>query len=614
MMEHAAAPKSRGHGWAVCLALGLLATTLLIAVRLLAVRAAYGDYMGCSSCLDQAVIVNDLRPLAVLVCLFAAAWLSRRWWWRLPLVLAAVTLLSLYAIDQGVFLIFGFRLKVSDFFRYAGDTGAAWSVVSPLIGTPRGLALLGGWALGSAGWTGAILLAGTGYKVAVGGAALAAAMGGAAPLLTQPDFVMPESYRDFISNNLPSGVDQPFSPAFRQALAAKPAPTSQCSTAAELTTGADEAPRSVILLVVESLSAYHSALFSGIGHSTPELDRLALANSYFPDFHANGFTTDGGLIALLTGRVPLPAAGRYQSAQAYAGYESTLEPEAFPRLRQAGYQTGFFTTGDLSFLDKGAWLTALGIGHVEGSGHPFYAALPRGPFHAAGDQALYDRYLDWYDHERTTHQPLFSTLLTVSTHPPFHVPGTGIADEVQAFQWVDAQIGRFVQALDDRDYFKHGILVVTGDHRTMTVVRPAERQRFGVGAVSRVPAVVIGPAGLPPGAVPGRWQQADFLAGLMDVARLPSCTEPFRGRLLGERHAPAAHVMHVHGVLRDHVLVWDQTSAEPRAVEMNGDHTAWLAGQEPPAAAGAVIDQINRERARLAPVPNDLIELILRSR
>lgn len=599
--------------WLLFLGLGLLGALLLVRLRMVGVRAAFGDYMGCTNCLDHAVLLSDLRPLALLVVLLAAAWLSRRRWWRLPLMLAAVTIVTLYAIDQGIFLIFGFRLKVSDLFRYGGDTSAAWSVVMPVAMTPRGVLLLAGWALGCLGWCGAIVRAGRAIGMAAAGTAAAAVMAGGAQLVVLPGYVMPESYHDFISINLPTGVDRAFSPALREALQKRPKPPTTCAAPAVTATG--QVPRrSVILLVVESLSSYHSALLSGIGHSTPELDRLAQAHSYFPDFHANGFTTDGGLIALLTGRVPLPAAGRYQSSHAYAGYETPLEPHAFAQLAQAGYQTGFFTTGQLSFLNKGDWVKALGIQHVEGAEHPFYAQLPRGAFSAAGDQALYDRYLDWYDHERQTTRPLFSTLLTVSTHPPFHVPGTNIADEAQAILWTDAQVGRFVRALEARGYFENGILVVTGDHRAMTVVRPAEQQRFGRGAITRVPGVVIGPSGLPRGPVAGHWQQADFLAGLLDMAGLRSCTMAFAGRLLGHRYAPAHYILHAQGAMRDHILVWDQTTPDPYQVVMDGDDTRWLDPAPSGPDAAMVIDHISRERANLPRVPNDLLELLLQAR
>ena len=71
----------------------------------------------------------------------------------------------------------------------------------------------------------------------------------------------------------------------------------------------------IVLVIVESLSSYHSALLGGNGW-TPELDRIAGHSRWFTNFHANGFTTDHGLIALFTGKAPLPSVGRYGGTRA----------------------------------------------------------------------------------------------------------------------------------------------------------------------------------------------------------------------------------------------------------------------------------------------------------
>src|SRR5207344_299915 len=103
---------------------------------------------------------------------------------------------------------------------------------------------------------------------------------------------------------------------------------------------------SIVLVVVESLSAYHSRLFSGLNDFTPQLDALAPTGSYVRTFHANGFSTEGGLIALLTGRVPIPTAGRFGSQMAF----TEVEHDFHRWLARRGYFTAFFTTGDLDLV------------------------------------------------------------------------------------------------------------------------------------------------------------------------------------------------------------------------------------------------------------------------
>ena len=598
---------ARARCW-VFAALGLAGWLTLLVLRVAAVRAGPGTYTGCAPCVDAPVLLNDLLPTALLAGLALLASLLRPGVWRSVPVLAAAGVIVLYFIDLGIYLLLGMRLRIADLWRYGGETRSTWSVVAPLLAEPRGMALLAGLLLAVVGWAGLLWTVPRRKPSAIFWGAATAALLTATLLAPAGDSVDAVTFRDVLRANRPDGINQPFSPAFRQALLALPPerPGHACTAA-----GAQGAlPRSDIQLVVESLSANHSQLLGGLQDSTPHLDAWARKASYFPEFVANGFTTDGGLIALLTGRVPLPTIGRYESTHAYAGYEQPVVPDLFARLGAAGYQTQFFTTGDLGFLDKGGWLRQLGFGHVEGAEQPFYARFPRGSFNAAGDQALYARYLDWYDHQRTG--PLnFSTLLTVTTHPPYVVPGTEVRDEAGAFRWADAQIDQFIQALAARRYFDHGVLLVTGDHRAMTTVRPGEVARFGASAPARTPMVVIGPAGLPAGPVQGRSQQIDFLAGLLDLAAQPSCTDAFRGRLLGAHAAPARYVLHALGGQRDHVRTWTRDDERARDVVLDGDHTHWADTPPTEPSARQVLDQVNRERAALSPVPRNFFDQLI---
>ncbi len=579
---------------------------VLLVSRVLAVRSGHGAYIDCMSCLDRTVLLQDLLPTALLVLLAATAMLLPRGVWRLLPVMGAFALVCVYAIDLGVYLVFGFRLRVTDFFRYSGEARSAWSVVLPLLADWRGATWMGGWVLALIGWI--ALIWHMPHRVrAAGVTGLLCVCLAATSLLTSPvEYVHVSAIRDVLRGNRPDGVNRQFSAHKRAALLAQP-PTieGKCRGTHPVP------PRSVILLVVESLSAYHSQMLGGLQDNTPLLDAWARDTSYLPDFHANGFTTDGGLIALLTGRVPLPAVGRYESSKAYSGYEQPIVSDLFQQLHDASYSTQFFTASDLNFLDTGDWVRGLGFMHVEGASHPFYTHYPRGGFSEAGDQALYERYLDWYDSERNGGLH-FSTLLTASTHPPFYVPGTSIGDEVQAFRWADKQIDVFIRGLETRRFFDNGVLLVTGDHRTMTIVRPAETARFGAGALSRVPMVIIGPSGLPLGAVPGRWQQADFLAGLLSVAGLPSCTDAFRGRLMGADSTTARYLLHTQGVQRDRIGVWVQDDPLPYELTMNGDDTGWITQPGEP-AADQVLAHVNRERALLSPLPSNLMDMLIKS-
>ena len=74
--------------------------------------------------------------------------------------------------------------------------------------------------------------------------------------------------------------------------------------------GAQAAQGSVIVLMVESLSAWHSHLLGSAQDWTPKLDAIARSSHFFKNFYANGFTTSTAEIAILSGNTPLIPPGK----------------------------------------------------------------------------------------------------------------------------------------------------------------------------------------------------------------------------------------------------------------------------------------------------------------
>lgn len=391
------------------------------------------------------------------------------------------------------------------------------------------------------------------------------------------------------------GVNQPYSVAFVQGLRATP-------PAADMHCEEGQAHRPDIVLVIwESLSAYHSGLLGGLGQ-TPELDAMAAHGSWFSAFHANGFTTDQGLIALLDGRVPIPAVGRYLSLKAFDGFGDPQQ--AVPGvLRKAGYESAFFTTASLDFLDQRSWLGRMQWDHFEGAESRYYDGMPRGPFNAASDQALYGRLLQWLDAGRWGRAPRFLAALSVDSHPPFLNRETGQLDEASVFGAADAALGQLYRALQARDFFRNGILIVTGDHRSMTLIRPWEWQRWGQAATARVPLVVIGASGLPPGEIGGAFQQTDLLPSLAQMTgegRI--CRHEGQGSFLRPDPQPPDYVLHARGDWRGRVdihypegLAW---------VELDGDDSR-IFGIHPERSA-RIARHIHADRIARGQIAEDL--------
>jgi len=414
----------------------------------------------------------------------------------------------------------------------------------------------------------------------------------------QQQYVHDTEVRNWLMVNWDQGVAQPYSEAFIARMQ-----QSESHEPGVCQAGQGRRPN-IILLVVESLSAYQSALLGGRGW-TPNIDGVARQGAWFTNFHANGFTTDHGLIALLTGRDPLPAVGRYGSSKAYEGFESPQG--SLPTwLHEAGYSTNFFTTGDLRFLDKGTWCKQIGFDHVEGAEQPFYDGMPRLHFNAAPDAALFSRFMAWYGEQQKA-QPFFATLLTVSSHPPFLDPEQKTRSEEAVIRYVDRQIGVFYEHLKQAGFFDNGLLLVVGDHRAMTPVTAGETAAFGERALSRVPFLVLGQGGLGPGpqSVPG--QQVDLLNSVAALVGTTYCRPKDRGVFLGAAVQPPQYIVHVRGDKRSWLSVYLPDG--DAIVHMDGDRTRWEG--RVPSAGAAILDNINRQRILLGVAHQDAVDYVI---
>jgi hypothetical protein len=349
----------------------------------------------------------------------------------------------------------------------------------------------------------------------------------------------------------------------------------------------------IILLMVESLSSYQSRLFCGIRDWTPHLDAIARAHVHCTDFYANGFTTEDGEIALLTGLLPIqaPAGWTNWGGNRFSGFHHP--PQSLPRLLKGrGYRTEYLTSADLAFAETGAWARALGFDYVEGHDHPAYGGWKRYQFNAAPDEALYDRVMDRIE-ANSRRGGLFLFVKTASSHHPFADPESGAVSEAAVFAYVDRQLGRFYEGLRSAGYFRHGILVIVGDHRAMVPLKPGEIRRIDpLRAPAKVPLVVVGSGR---GSLEGAYQQTDVFNSLRNLGAPARCTTSWLGDFLSVPPLAPVFVAHRRGDNRHLVSVFD--GPKDYLVLLDGDDTRFIGGDPvDPAAARQVVGKINRER------------------
>lgn len=444
--------------------------------------------MDCTWCLSPSALPHEVKFLFALFTLHLLANTVPQNLGRLLIRIALLTLLFLSTFDLIVMLGFWRRLTLHDFLEYVSEVDAALSLWKVLAQSPAWSAVLlcGLFALG------VILIrylrSARGRKLSYGSILfLFLAIMGCSTIQT------PQYHEHWIKSSVEAffesqGDQIAYSSDFARQIPLRAIDTLDC-------TEGGQAHLNVILLIVESLSAFHSKIYSDLNDWTPELDKLGASGVRFANFLSNGVTTEQGLIALLMGEPPIRRQGQ-TSRTLFPGFS---QPEkGLPHmLRSLGYKTAFFTTTNLSFLAQDQWLRQLEFDQIEGHDSRHYDGIPRYNFDAPEDRMLYKRALHFVDHQTS---PYFMTLETMSSHLPYLDPSTGTRSAQSVIKYADKAAAEFIRALQHRNFFDKGILLLTGDHRAMVPMGQGERKRFGDSAYVRVPMWAWG-KGLKPGHV-----------------------------------------------------------------------------------------------------------------
>jgi len=235
----------------------------------------------------------------------------------------------------------------------------------------------------------------------------------------------------------------------------------------------------------------------------------------------------------------------------------------------------------------------------EGAEQPFYNGWKRRHFNAAEDKALYQRFLQWLDARPTdSSAPWLAFVLTVSTHPPFVNPENESLDEAGAFSYADKQIGMLYDELTKRDFFRNGVLMISGDHRSMTPLSAQELGRFGDSALARTPFVVATQLPIAKGPVAGKFQQVDIAPSIDEMLGERACRKIDQGTFLSLPPQPAQYIAHARGDRRNQIdIYFDDKQAD---IMLAGDQSKWL-GPKPDnwkqIMDGIALDRIQRGTA-----------------
>ena len=280
--------------------------------------------------------------------------------------------------------------------------------------------------------------------------------------------------------------------------------------------------KNVVVIFLESFAreyfgAYNRDILPGYKGYTEFLDSLIEHAVTFRYSYANGRASIDAMPSALCG-IPMFVesfvAGPYATnhLQGMAGYLSSM-----------GYETAFFHGAPASSLGFQGFCKTTGF-HQCFSQEDFEAD-PRTPGRAAYDNwwGIWDEpFLQYFKIKMDgMRQPFMTTLFTLTSHHPFHVP-----DEYKerfpeeelpihkSIRYTDNALRRFFNEARQEDWFNNTVFVLTGDH---TNASNHAEYKSGINQFS-TSLIIYDPSGdITPGMREGIAQQTDILPTILGI-------------------------------------------------------------------------------------------------
>lgn len=306
--------------------------------------------------------------------------------------------------------------------------------------------------------------------------------------------------------------------------------------------GPPEQTPNILFLILESTRADVTPPYAprDLWADTPALARLAEDSVVVDHLYSTVTHTSKALVGILCGMFPR------LTMPIYEHMEDNLPLQCLPHLLpQAGYRTAFMQTAMGRFENRPGLVRNMGFEQAA-----FQETLMRPGFGTTGylgldEMAMVDPALGWI--EGGGPEPFFLTLLTLSTHHPYQVPGQPVTTAVRehhdryldAIRHQDQVVGALLQGLEKSGHLDDTVIVVLGDHgEAFGEHRRLQHDIVPYEEVVHVPLLIHAPWLLGPGRhVGGLRAQVDLLPTILDLLGVPwEGTLPGSDLLTGEGH------------------------------------------------------------------------------
>jgi phosphoglycerol transferase MdoB-like AlkP superfamily enzyme len=217
----------------------------------------------------------------------------------------------------------------------------------------------------------------------------------------------------------------------------------------------------VVIFILESFTADLTKTLGNEDGITPNFDSLINKGLLFTNIYAAGNRTDKGIIGTLTG---FPTLG----IGSIVKWPDKMQkiPAISQKLVERGYQTSFFYGGESEFDNYKAFIL----------GHNYQKLQDKNNFDPKDMNSKWGAYDGLVFNEQLKYQnqrkePFFSTILSLTNHEPFEVPGAykfGNKNTVQKFKstayYTDSCINSYLIEAKKQSWYKNTLFIFIADH------------------------------------------------------------------------------------------------------------------------------------------------------
>lgn len=222
----------------------------------------------------------------------------------------------------------------------------------------------------------------------------------------------------------------------------------------------NHAQPNIVFILLESWTADLSVHINNKESDIPFFDSIASHGILFTKAYASGFRTDQGLTSIFSGWPSLP-----DRSIIFEPDKAERLPSLFTTLSKQGYATSFVYGGEIDFANMKNYLLAQGVSKLIHRSD--YASTEITTKWGAHDEYIFKKQKELLTKEP---QPFFSTILTLSTHEPFDVPGAKSAASSTnekfkiAARYTDNCLRNYFFNLQQEPWYDNTLFVLIADH------------------------------------------------------------------------------------------------------------------------------------------------------